>query len=86
MMSMFYVVVRRKQSGGQFLFGAPLFLVWLVLAPIGILVLPAILLVSLLSGINPFPAFAAFCRMFASLKGTHVEVEDDARTFELRVA
>ncbi len=40
-MSLVEIVVRRKPSGGQFVFGMPLFVVWLFLVPVGILAFAA---------------------------------------------
>jgi hypothetical protein len=85
-MSVFQIMVRRKPTGGQFFFGVPLFAVWLCLLPLAILAFPLIAIVSLVEGINPFTLAAALCRTLASLKGTHVEFEDEQRTFVLRVA
>jgi hypothetical protein len=66
--------------------GIPLFVVWALLLPIGLLLTPVMLVVCLVARINPFRAFIAFWRVLAALKGTHVEVEDDRRTFVLRIA
>ncbi len=80
------VVVHRKRTGGRLIFGAPLFLVWLALAPIGLLALPIIVLGNLLCANNPFPGIAACFRMLAALEGTEVEFEDQRHALEVRVA
>jgi hypothetical protein len=85
-MSIFHIKVRRKPTGGSFVFGIPMFAVWLCLLPVGILAFPLIVIVSLVQGIDPFCLISAVWRTLASLKGTHVEFEDDRRAFELRVA
>lgn len=54
----------------------PLFLVWLVLLPVAILVLPVFLIACLLVRVNPIPVIAAFWRILTSLKGTTFEVDD----------
>jgi hypothetical protein len=86
MISMFHVVVHRKRSGGQFIFGAPMFAMWLVLAPLGLVLLPFFLLACLICGINPLTPISAFCLLLAAVKGTQVEFEDDSHGFEFRVA
>jgi len=86
MMSVFEIMVRKKQTGGLSFVGIPMFAVWALLLPIGVLLLPVMLVVSLVARINPFRAFITFCRFFAALKGTHVEVEDDRRAFVLHIA
>ncbi|MBZ5611170.1 MAG: hypothetical protein LAP38_23150 [Acidobacteriia bacterium] len=85
-MSVFQIEVRKKRSGGGFFFGIPLFAVWLFLVPLGILCLPFILIASVAGAINPFPAMSALCRILTSLKGTHIELDDDRRTLVLRIA
>ena len=85
-MSVFQIVVRRKPTGGLFFFGVPLFAVWLLLLPFGILLLPFIIVASLIADVNPFALIAALCRTLMSLKGTHVEFEDRRRTYVLRIA
>ena len=85
-MPIFQIVIRRKHSGGQFVFGVPMFAIWLLLAPFALLLLPFFLLACLLCGINPLPPLSALCSLLKSLEGTQVEFDDGHRTFELRVA
>jgi hypothetical protein len=86
MISIFQVMVRKKETGGLSFVGIPMFAIWALLLPIGLLLLPVMLVVCLVARINPFRAFVTFWRFFAALKGTHVEVEDDRRAFVLHIA
>jgi hypothetical protein len=54
----------------------PTALIWLLLLPVTLLLVPVLLLGCAVGGVNPFRAMAAFFRMFASLRGTHVEVQN----------
>ena len=54
----------------------PLFLVWLVLLPVALILLPIFVVACLLVRVNPFPAMAGLWRVVVSLKGTSVEVDD----------
>jgi len=85
-MSVFQIMIRKKPAGGTTYFGFPLFIVWLLLLPLGLVLLPFVLIACLAAQINPLRAFAAFWRIFAALRGTHVEIEDDFRTFVLHIA
>lgn len=63
----------RNQRG--FHMWIPLFLVWLLLLPFALLMLPLIFIGCLVFAVNPFRAIAAFWRLVAALKGTNIEVD-----------
>jgi hypothetical protein len=54
----------------------PLFLVWLLVLPVALLLLPIFVVVCLFVRVNPFLVISAFWRIATSLKGTSVEVDD----------
>jgi len=54
----------------------PLFLVWLLLLPLALLLLPVFLTACLVVHINPFPLLSALWRVITALKGTTVEFDD----------
>lgn len=55
----------------------PFLLLWALLVPLLILIVPLLFISALLARVNPFTAVATLLRMLAALKGTHVEVEND---------
>ena len=52
----------------------PLFLLWLLLLPVAIAMLPFLLLAAAIFGAEILAAFAAIAALLAALRGTHVEV------------
>lgn len=63
----------------------PLFLVWLLVAPFFVLLLPLILLGLALARLNPFRALAALFGLLAGLTGTQVEVDSPGAVINIRV-
>ncbi|MBS0411664.1 MAG: hypothetical protein JSR86_17235 [Proteobacteria bacterium] len=60
----------------------PLFLIWILLAPLLVIIVPVVMVLGALSGINPFSALSRLGAVFCALSGTHVEVEaPDASVF-----
>ena len=60
----------------------PLFLVWLLLLPFVLVLLPVYFVVCAVMDIAPFATLGAFFALLGSLNGTHVEVESpDAAVF-----
>lgn len=57
----------------------PLFLVWVLLLPVALLMLPFFVVACLIARVNPFLMLSAFWRIMTSLKGTEVEVDDGHR-------
>ena len=60
----------------------PLFLVWLLLLPFVLVLLPVFFVVCAVIDIAPFRTLGAVCAVLGSLNGTHVEVDSpDASVF-----
>jgi hypothetical protein len=54
----------------------PLFLLWLLLLPFAVLLLPVFFVVCLICRVNPFRAIATFWSILASLRDTHIEIDN----------
>lgn len=62
----------------------PLILIWILVAPLVLLLIPFALVAALVIGINPFNAIASLAAIFTALSDTCVEVDTpDARVFFL---
>ena len=60
----------------------PLFLMWLLLLPFALIVLPVLFVVCIVVDVDPLPALVAIWRVLCGLSGAHVEVEaPDASVF-----
>jgi hypothetical protein len=71
------VGIRRKYPRtSHFRLWIPLFLIWLLLAPVALLLLPLLCIACLLANLNPFRVIADLGRVIGALKGTHVEAGD----------
>ncbi|HEY2883866.1 MAG TPA: hypothetical protein VGJ08_01465 [Rhizomicrobium sp.] len=53
----------------------PLFLIWLLLLPFLLVLLPVYFVVCAVVDIDPFKTLGAFIAVLGNLNGTHVEVE-----------
>jgi hypothetical protein len=53
----------------------PLFLIWLLLTPIVLLLLPVFFVACLVGRVNPWRALAAGWRILSAMPGTNVEVQ-----------
>ncbi len=68
-------IVRIRCARGSFGFWAPLFLVWLILAPLAIAASPLLLIGCAAVRLNPAAAAAGLARVLWSLAGVRVEVD-----------
>lgn len=68
--------VRNEHCRGRQRWIIPFWLVGLLLMPVGLVLLPFIMLACAIVRINPFPIMHAFWQIFVSLKGTIVDVDD----------
>ena len=53
----------------------PLFLLWILLLPFAVVLLPALFIVCAVADLDPFGAVSAVMSILAGLSGTHVEVD-----------
>jgi len=77
--SLVTVTIRKKVGPGILHFGFPLWAVWLLLLPLGILLLPVLLVVCLVRLTNPWSVISILSGIVRALKGTEVEVDDRSR-------
>jgi len=69
------VVSLRNQESHTFRLWIPLFLMWLLLVPLGILLSPFIFLGFLVCRVNPFRGVAVLWQILTALADTKLEVE-----------
>ena len=82
MIPLFLTVSIRPAGQPPFRLWLPLVLVWLLLSPLLILLIPAAMLLGVIAGMNPFTALGSVVAVFCALAGTHVEVQaPDASVF-----
>jgi len=56
----------------------PFFLLWIVLAPLLVLLVPVLFIACICVRVEPFRAIGALFQILAALRGTHVEVINDS--------
>lgn len=59
-----------------FRISVPLFIVWLLLIPVALFLLPFFFVGCLFVRVNPFKAIALVWQVIAALKGTNIEVDE----------
>lgn len=69
------VVSLRNQESRTFRLWIPLFLLWLLLIPLGVLLSPFIFLGFLVCRVNPFRGVAVLWQILTALADTRLEVE-----------
>jgi hypothetical protein len=70
----------RHHREGIFHLRIPLLLVWLLVLPVALLLLPVIFIACLVRRVDPSRALSAFVQILGALKGTHVEVGEGDRS------
>ena len=70
------LALRTQPQGRVWWIPLPLFLLWLILLPALIVVVPAIFVVSLIMHINPYRALSISWQLLAGLRGLRVQVEE----------
>jgi hypothetical protein len=55
----------------------PFLLLWILLAPVFVLLVPVIFIACICVRVDPFRAIGAIFQILAALRGTHVEVVND---------
>ncbi len=75
MIPMFLTISVRAQGTRPIRLWLPLILVWILLLPFLVLIVPAVMILGAIAGLNPLAAAGSFFAVFCALAGTHVEVE-----------
>lgn len=78
-------IIRIRGPRGGFSIWAPVVLLWPLLAVLGLILSPILVLAALALGRNPATGGAAFWRLVFALKGTVVEVEAPASSVLVRL-
>ena len=78
------VWIRRPRSRGVPLW-VPLFLVWLLLVPLALLLLPLFLVACLIGMLNPFRVLWVFWRILNGARGTSVEAANGRHAVLIRI-
>jgi hypothetical protein len=69
-------------QGRNFRLWIPIFLIWLLLLPFALVLLPAFFVLALVLDFDPFAALGTVLRFIGSMHGTHIEVDSpDAFVF-----
>ena len=79
------VVRLRHEDSRTFRLWIPLFLVWLLLMPLGVVLSPFILIACLVCRVNPFRGVAVTWQFLRALADTDVEVEHRRAGFSFHI-
>jgi uncharacterized membrane protein len=79
------VVSLRNQESRTFRLWIPLFLVWLLLLPLGVLLSPFIFIACLACRVNPFRGVAVMWQILNALADTNVQVEHRSAGFSFHI-
>jgi hypothetical protein len=79
------VISLRNQQSRTFRIWLPLFLVWLLLIPLGILLSPFIFIACLVCRVNPFRGVALTWQILNALGDTQLELEHRAAGFSFHI-
>ena len=80
-----FIAFRARPHGTRWWLPIPLFLVWLLLLPLVLVLLPFAILALLALDLRPFRAIADFWRLLASLAGTQIAMDDGRTEFRVSV-
>ena len=83
MLAIIHILPRRAHRGLRL--WVPLFLVWLLLLPFILVLLPLYFVVCAVADIAPFKTLGAIFAVLGSLGGTHVEVESPTASVFIHV-
>jgi len=86
MIPMFAIIRFGRTSSRRSHIWIPLFLIWLVLAPVVIVLLPIAFAACLIVRINPFRACAVIWACLSATRGTHIEVDTRTASFLIQIA
>lgn len=79
------VVSLRNQRSRTFRIWLPLFLVWLLLIPLGIVLSPFIFIACLVCRVNPFRGIALMWQIVSALSDTQLELEHRSAGFSFHI-
>ena len=79
------VVRLRDEDSRTFRLWVPLFLVWLLLVPLGILLSPFIFIACLVCRVSPFRGVALTWQILNALADTNIEVEHRTAGFSFHI-
>jgi len=79
------VVRLRNEDSRTFRLWIPLFLVWLLLLPLGVLLSPFIFIACLVCQVNPIRGVAVMWQILNALADTNVEVEHRTAGFSFHI-
>ncbi|HEX4197738.1 MAG TPA: hypothetical protein VHZ26_09865 [Caulobacteraceae bacterium] len=85
MIPVFAIVQIAPRRGRRIRLWLPLFLVWLLLAVLGLLLSPLILIGCLIARLNPFAVIWSLARVFAALAGVNIEISSPDASVLVRV-
>ncbi len=76
-----FAVIRVK----RFRLWVPLFIVWLLLLPFALVLLPLMILACLAIRVNPWRALGTFWQVFTGMAGANIEVNDENAAVQIRI-
>jgi len=79
------VVRLRNEDSRTFRLWIPLFLVWLLLLPLGMLLSPFIFIACLVCRVNPFRGIAVTWQILNALADTNIQVEHRTAGFSFHI-
>jgi hypothetical protein len=85
MIPIFAVIRFVTKTGRKPHIWVPLFLIWLLLAPLVIVLLPIAFIACLFMRINPFRAVAAVWSCLSATRGTHIEIDSGRASFLIHI-
>jgi hypothetical protein len=85
MIPMFAVIRFARNSSKRPHIWIPLFLIWLLLAPLVIVLLPLAFIACLIMRINPFRACAVIWGCLSATRGMHIEVDTRRASFLIHI-
>lgn len=82
-----FAVVRFRRGSSQRVINLwlPLFLVWILLLPLVLVLLPFAIVAMIVVGMRPFHALGLFLRVLGSVAGTTIEVDSPKALVSIRI-
>jgi len=80
-----FIAFRPRRGGIRWWLPIPLFLIWILLLPLVLVLLPFAILALLAVQMNPVRTLALFWNTLSSLAGTDIEIDDGKMAFRVLV-